>query len=236
MHKKIDAEQSLKYYHDRVDKKERNRKRRAFYAKNQFILNAQRKRYAAQNREKLRLQAKKWRIANPDKVRESNRKNREKHIDAHKAAEAKWREENRETRNQKQNDRYWATKADERIYALVYDDKDKLRVVYGNPMSKNKLGQFRAIDGTIYRSFKTVPELTGDDRERFVDQYNAKNGTNYSFEQIARKTRFCCDCGRVLLNGAKTKLCTECAKKRQKAYHDAHKDIICERAKKVRKR
>lgn len=101
MLKIIDNIQSTKYYHERVDKAERSRKRRAYYANNKSMLNNKRRLYYSQNRNKILMSAKKWRLSNPEKIREYNKTNREKKLESCKKAEAEWRQKNREANRAK---------------------------------------------------------------------------------------------------------------------------------------
>ncbi len=78
MHKKLDNEQGKKYYREKVDKDERNAKRRKHYAENRERESLNRRFKYAMNAEKFRARAKKWRQANPEKVKEYQKRDAER--------------------------------------------------------------------------------------------------------------------------------------------------------------
>lgn len=85
MHKKIDNEQGIKYYHEQVDKTERNAKRRKHHAENRERDNQNRRFKYAQNPEPSREQCRKWRKANPEKIKKSQKNYYEAHREEKKA-------------------------------------------------------------------------------------------------------------------------------------------------------
>lgn len=66
MHKKIDREQSLRYYHEIVDKKERRIKRRINYANNRIKFRLSKQKYYEINRTKINEQNKVSRSKNKE--------------------------------------------------------------------------------------------------------------------------------------------------------------------------
>lgn len=180
MHRKVDNEQGIKYYRERINKAERNIKRRSYYAKNKAILNLKRRIYYAHNREKILLAAKArnkktrkhYYLVNKDKILLANKK---------------WRQNNAEYLNRYSVERYWSKKAHERTCAFVLQDGD-LDIVYGNCAKHLKTPYFRGIDGTEYDDYKLIDDLTDDEKTRFVRSYNAINNTFYTLEEIIKLT------------------------------------------------
>lgn len=67
--KRINNELSTKYYHEKVDKKERKIKRRIYWAKNKEKMNEKKRKYYAANKEKIRKRENEYFKKNPDKYR-----------------------------------------------------------------------------------------------------------------------------------------------------------------------
>lgn len=80
MLRKIDNEQGTKYYHERVDKEEKNRKRRLRYSKTPEFYRIKKRKYYIENAEKIQKSIKEYRMKNPEKMKQWH-ENRKKKVD-----------------------------------------------------------------------------------------------------------------------------------------------------------
>lgn len=96
MHKKIDNEQGIAYYHERIDKTERALKRRKRHSEHRDEDNLNRRIKYAQNANAEQARQKKYREKNPQKVKVWNKTYYDKHAEAKREYARQYRQRMKE--------------------------------------------------------------------------------------------------------------------------------------------